>query len=110
MAKKLTGVNPPRRRKCLIVTDSLTPAKGSYSSLGLPLSPACVRTCISESAGKPQSVVRHFRDVIRSVILSLQSVISEYSKRFVRTHVCVSTVSSPLVVYTPVSPSVTYAH
>ena len=78
--------------------------KGSSSSLSLTLSHACARTCISESAGKPQSVVRHFRDDLRSVILSLQSVISEYSKRFVRTHECVSTVSSTLVVYTPVSP------
>ena len=69
VAKKLTGVNPPRRRKCIIVTDSLTPAKGSYSSLSLPLSHACVRTCISDSAGKPQSVVGHFRDDIRSVII-----------------------------------------
>ena len=59
VAKKLTGVNPPRGSECIIVPDYVTPAKGSSPSLSLPLSHACVRTCISESAGKPQSVVRH---------------------------------------------------
>ena len=70
-----------------------------------------MRTCNSASAGKPQSVVSFFSPDIRSVFSSLQSVLREYSKGCVRAHACVRNVSSPIhvVVYTRVSPSVTYA-
>ncbi len=65
--------------------------------------------CISEVAVTPESVVRHVGADFKFVISSLLSVIRENPKRFVRTHACVSTISSPNVVYQPVSHSVTYA-
>ena len=121
VAQKFTGVALSRGRQCIVAPDHVTPAKGivatdhvtpatgSSSRFSLPVSLACVRTCISELAGTPESVVIDVGADIKSLISSLQSIIGEYSKRFVRTHACVSNVSSPLVVYKPVSPSVTYA-
>ena len=96
----------------LFIIDTVTPIHGSLSSTHLPASHACVRTCISKSAGASQSVLRPVIPVIRSTctLSSLQSVISEYYKRCLSDpHEFVSDVSSPIVVYTPVSPSVTYA-
>ncbi len=65
----------------------------------LPVYHAWVRTCVSELAVIPESVVRHVGADFQSVISSMMSVLSKNSKRFVRTHACVRTVSSPKVVY-----------
>ena len=54
LAQKFSGVVPPR--ECIIVHDTVTPIHGSLSSTHLPVSHACVRTCISKSAGASQSV------------------------------------------------------
>ena len=64
LAQKFSGVVPPR--ECIIVHDTVTPIHGSLSSTHLPASHACVRTCISKSAGASQSVVRPVIPVIRS--------------------------------------------
>ncbi len=110
VALKLTGVTHPLGRKGLVAIDHAIPAKGTSPCSSLPVSHACVRTCISELAvTTPQSAVRHVGADFKSAISSLLSVLSEKPQRFVRNHECVSTVSSPHVVYKPVSPSVTYA-
>ena len=70
LAQKFSGVVPPR--ECIIVHDTVTPIHGSLSSTHLPASHACVRTCISKSAGASQSGVRPVIPVIRST----QAVVS----------------------------------
>jgi len=109
VAKKFTGVTSPLPRKGRVATDHVTPDKGPSPRYSLPVSHACVRTCISEVAVTPESVVRPVCADFKSFISSILSVLSENSKRSVCTHACVRTVSSPKVVYQSVSPSVTYA-
>jgi hypothetical protein len=58
VALKLTGVALPLGRQCVVTTDHVAPAKGFSSRFSLPVSHACVRTCISELEGTPESVVR----------------------------------------------------
>ena len=107
--QKLTGVIPPIASKGIVAIDHATSAKAFSSRSSLPVSHACVRTCISEFADTPEPVVRHVGVNVKSVLSSLLSVLSENSTRGVCPNACVSPVSSPNVVYQPVSPSVTYA-
>ena len=70
VATKLTGVTPPRPRKGSVATDHVTPDKGPSPRYSLPVSHACVRTCISELAVTPDSVVRPVCADFKSVISS----------------------------------------
>ena len=107
LLKKFSGVVSPR--ESIIVHAPVTSIHEPSSSIRLLASHACVRTCISKSAGISQPVVKTFIPDLRCFLSSLKSVISEYSSSLRASHECVRPVPSPLVVYAPVSPSVTYA-
>ena len=107
LLKKFSGVVSPR--ESIIVHAPVTSIHEPSSSIRLLASHACVRTCISKSAGISQPVVKTFIPDLRCFLSSLKSVISEYSSSLRASHECVRPVPSPIVVYAPVSPSVTYA-
>jgi len=59
VVQKMTGVTSPIASTGIVALDHATHAKAFSSRSSLPVSHACVRTCISEFAVKPDPVVRH---------------------------------------------------